>query len=1303
MTMKNSKIRMLISPFKLGLATVALCLVANVTPLQAQYQVTTLGAAVVENFNGMQVPTGTITAVNFNAALGGTTQGQRNAAWVLTSLVGRGNDNGGGSPGGGWTAYANVNSSTDKALGMLGNSGAAYNGTNIANSTATFANASGSTVTSFVLSYSGEQWRANSGLGSITVQYSVNGGTFTDLSTSTFNLNIVNATNIANTTTLAGALNGDASGNRTTALGATVTGLSLANGQNIQFRFLFSVGTNSKAVAIDDVSVTFNGAPASGNFWVGDDSVLGGSGTWTASGGSSWRTTNTDGTGAAFDAAQPANFGGTSAGTVTVSGTVAPQEGINFNTTGYTVTEGTINLAGSASANNTISTGSGVTATINSELTGTTGMTKSGAGNLTLGGTNSYSGGTTISAGTLALVGSGSLNATATVSNSGTFDIAGLSGSSTTIGSIGGSGAIVLGSKELITGGEGTDTNVSGVISGTGGALTKNGAGNMTLSGSGANTFTGVTTVNAGNLTLSKTAGTNAIAGNLSVSGGTVRFGANNQIADGSAVSMSSGSIEMAAITETVGSFAITGGALNGSGTLTASTYALNGGTIAANLGVGTATASSGTTNLNGTLGGTLNVSGGTVVLGSSNRIADGSSVSISSGALNLGANSDTIGSFVITGGALNGSGTLTAATYALSGGSVNASLGAGAATASAGSTTLNGTLSGSLAVSGGTVTLGAAERIANSSTVSVSSGTLNLSGFTETTGALTTTGGEISNGTLNAASYALGGGTISANLTGSGAMSVTAGSNTLSGNNSGYNGAVAISGGTINASSNDALGGGAVTMTGGQILGGDSVIVSNSITIGSVSSNTSVSENFNSIASGVPSGWTLRTGSTNSTLGTNVTGSAYTSTATSWGSASTAGFYNVAAAAVGASANATTQNAYSDRAMGLRPAGGAPYDPGAAIVYSTTTSGSELTQISLDLMMLDVQGRSSTYSVQYSTNNGTSWTTFTGGTWADPATFGTTSFTFNSTTDMTALGNQTSVLLRVATLSAASGTGSRDLIGLDNFSLIRTAGPAGTGTLGIAGAGNTTFTGAILVNNTASLTAGLGGLASFNGTISGNGSVTKTGAGVVALNTANTLTGNVIATGGTLRLGAANALGNVTSVTVNSTATLEIATSGTVRDAAAVTLNGGTIARAAGVSETFGALTLGANSTIDFGSGATGTIAFQPGSAGGFTPGAFTLSVVNFSQGNVLSFGSSTQLFAVGTYVNGFSGSGFDFGTQAFTASFASNTFTITAIPEPTVILPILAFIGLFLWGERKRLPNQIRKRLRKLGLARG
>jgi autotransporter-associated beta strand protein len=114
-----------------------------------------------------------------------------------------------------------------------------------------------------------------------------------------------------------------------------------------------------------------------------------------------------------------------------------------------------------------------------------------------LGDANTYSGGTTVNAGTLALSGSGTLGSTSgTVAiGAGTLDLGGLSRTS---------GAFTLDSGTLRNGtltaasyGLNNSGTVSAALAGAG-ALTKSGTGNATLSG--ANTYAGTTTVNAGTL-----------------------------------------------------------------------------------------------------------------------------------------------------------------------------------------------------------------------------------------------------------------------------------------------------------------------------------------------------------------------------------------------------------------------------------------------------------------------------------------------------------------------------------------------------------------------------------------------------------------------------------------------------------------------------------------------------------------------------------------------------------------------------------------------------------------------------------
>ena len=92
-------------------------------------------------------------------------------------------------------------------------------------------------------------------------------------------------------------------------------------------------------------------------------------------------------------------FNPSGSSTISVSGAVAARS-LVFNGTGYTIN------GGGRGANLTLSDGSITTnaaATINALITGPNGLTKNGSGKLTLGGANSYTGVTTVTAGTLEL------------------------------------------------------------------------------------------------------------------------------------------------------------------------------------------------------------------------------------------------------------------------------------------------------------------------------------------------------------------------------------------------------------------------------------------------------------------------------------------------------------------------------------------------------------------------------------------------------------------------------------------------------------------------------------------------------------------------------------------------------------------------------------------------------------------------------------------------------------------------------------------------------------------------------------
>jgi hypothetical protein len=210
----------------------------------------------------------------------------------------------------------------------------------------------------------------------------------------------------------------------------------------------------------------------------------------------------------------------------------------------------------------------------------------------------------------------------------------------------------------------------------------------------------GTTTVKAGSFKTGSSA-TLASSG-IVVSGGTFETTSVDVVVNTGSVSVSSGEYKLGG-NDTVASLTISGGLLstaNGS-MLTAATYALNGGTVSANLGAGTVNASSGETLLSGTSDArTVNVTGtGLLQLVSANRLADAAAVAVSSGTLGVGG-SDTVGSL--------------------------AASGTGVVTVASGSTlTANGnsSITGSARATGGTVAIANNSKLtlANSSTTTTS------------------------------------------------------------------------------------------------------------------------------------------------------------------------------------------------------------------------------------------------------------------------------------------------------------------------------------------------------------------------------------------------------------------------------------------------------------------------------------------------------------------------------------------------------------------------------------------------------
>ncbi len=386
--------------------------------------------------------------------------------------------------------------------------------------------------------------------------------------------------------------------------------------------------------------------------------------------------------------------------------------------TGIDLSGSGASLVGNITNNGSVSFYTGTNA-FTGNISGTGSVNKSqSTGLLQLASSNSYTGSTLISAGTLLVTHNnalGSTNGATTVSSGSTLAFSNnvsvaenvtVAGSGVTnsgaLRNIAGnntlSGQLTLSTNGTVRSDAGLLT-LSGQVSGSAGgtrALTLDGSGNTKVDGAVLSSVSSIDKIGSGTATLNGAVS----SASVNVSAGTLALGAADRIANSSAVTVSgTGSFNLNG-DDTVASLSTTGGTVGGTGTLTAANYNLNGGTVNANLGSGTVTASSGTTSLNGTAGATaITVNGGTLNTGAGNKLADVATVAVTAGALGVGGN-DTVGSLAVS-----------------SSGTVNV------ATGSTLTATANSTISGSGKAVGGTlaVTNNANLNLANNATTTTS------------------------------------------------------------------------------------------------------------------------------------------------------------------------------------------------------------------------------------------------------------------------------------------------------------------------------------------------------------------------------------------------------------------------------------------------------------------------------------------------------------------------------------------------------------------------------------------------------
>lgn len=508
--------------------------------------------------------------------------------------------------------------------------------------------------------------------------------------------------------------------------------------------------------------------------------------------------------------------------------------------------------------------------TLSGTVSGAGAITKTGTGALVLTGANTFSGGVTLSTGTIrvgnnAALGTGTatlgqstaLTANSTASRtlanplslSGSFTL----GDATTSGVLNFTGAGTLTGNAQIT--NASYVSMSGAIGDGGNArpLTKAGAGTLVLSGN--NSFTGGTTI----------------------SGGSLELGANERLANSGNVTLTSGTLDLGGFTETVNAFSATAAASVTAGTLNATggySFSNSTGTVTVNAALGGGGAAltksgSGTVLFTGasTYSGGATISAGVVQAGNNAALGTGlitltgaSLASDNSTARTL-ANALTMGGTVTLGATSTGALTFSnAAPVSLADNTtltnvigitfssgLTGSAGRTLTKAGAGTLTLNGpsSVAGGITINtggitvgaggslesdvtvngGGTLTNGVASGItgnvslANNATFTVSNpatmGTLTMSGTGGTVGG---TGG-LSASAIAVSITAGGTGTISATLAGSGTLTKSGGgAAVISGANAGYAGPITLSEGLMVFGSANALGTGTLSLVSGTL-----------------------------------------------------------------------------------------------------------------------------------------------------------------------------------------------------------------------------------------------------------------------------------------------------------------------------------------------------------------------------------------------------------------------------------------------------------------------------------------------------